>query len=757
MSRLLLIGLGLLLTDSLTLHAQVVQPKRSVPIRPRIPGPTGAAVEAMPLEECLEKIKSKEHQLHAIIALADHGPKASPAIPNLIEAIRMPDEDLRLNAALTLSKIGKAAVPELAKLLNDGRTEVRFYAIWSLGWIGPDAATTAPALVKAMADKNDDVRRKSAYALGRVAPDAQTAMPVLVAAFADANPDVRQSAADAAAHFGVKAVPWLIEALKRDANVRAAAAHAVGEIGSDAKSALPVLRQQLFDSKDRVPEDIAQALGKIGKESIPTLLHAINAGHRQLLDPCIAALGSIGADAAPNLVDLMGHKSAEVRMQATRALVPMRIGDKMVVLAFAYALQDPDNGVRHQAIAGLQTLGPLAKLAAPKAQEALVDPDPGLRQQAFYFLQQIGVDPRPGLRKALASGDEKVRVTTGALMVQMNVDRNEAIPVLRDFLKHKDVDLRIQAANSLAIAHSDVDQVMPILLEGLKNSNPGVRQASVQGIQYLGPQKAVGAVPTIVKLLDEDDKSFVTQAIYLLQNIQADPKIAVPPLARLVKDSNQQVRQAAAHALANLGGDGPDVLVKFFRETKDEGERMTILQQLMYSRSRDRALPIVAEAAEDKSAEVRRQAMQFVANLGQRGEESWKILSKGLEDGDASVRASAAHCLYVVMNNAALADKVNDLVGQRLKTEKDINVKRALIQGLSNYGASRKQALPLIIACLKDDDAQVRWTAAQMLPRFGAAALEAVPILEAMRNDPDETARQVAQNTLQQLSRFKKK
>ena len=35
----------------------------------------------------------------------------------------------------------------------------------------------------------------------------------------------------------------------------------------------------------------------------------------------------------------------------------------------------------------------------------------------------MGVDPRPGLRKALTNNDEKIRVTTAALMVQMNVDQ----------------------------------------------------------------------------------------------------------------------------------------------------------------------------------------------------------------------------------------------------------------------------------------------------------------------------------------------
>jgi len=74
-----------------------------------------------------------------IVALAEFGPKAEPAIPTLIKSLEVKNEDLRLNAAITLGKIGKASVAPLAELLASKDDDIRFYAIWALGWIGPDA------------------------------------------------------------------------------------------------------------------------------------------------------------------------------------------------------------------------------------------------------------------------------------------------------------------------------------------------------------------------------------------------------------------------------------------------------------------------------------------------------------------------------------------------------------------------------------------------------------------------------------------
>ena len=759
MVRICWIGVGLLFADAAFAQAQAgAQPPlvRPRPIRP-VPLPSvGQVPVPMPLDECLTKIKAPETRLAAIIALADHGSKAAPAIPDLLDALRGADEDQRLNAALTLSKIGKAAVPEVAKLLDDGRTETRFYAIWALGWIGPDAAETEAPLLRALSDKSDDIRRKAAYAVGRVAPGSRGALPVLIRGLSDSNPDVRNSAADALAHFGKYGVSSLIGVLDDPEPARSAAAQALGAIGSDAKDAVGSLRKHLLADDNAAPA-MADALGKIGKASIPALLAGVDSGKQPIVNASIQALGHIGAEAAPNLVDLMGHKSPEVRRLATQTLVPLRISDKMVVLAFAYALKDSDTQVRHYSIQGLQMLGPLGKLAAPKVEELLTDPDPSFRQQAFQLLNQFGVDPRPGLKKALDGKDDRIRVSVASLMLTTGTDRDTSLPILREYLKSADPEIRVQAATTLAQMRLEGESIVPILIEGLKNKTAGIRHASLQGLQNLGVQKATGAVNAIADLLDDPEPNFTSQVCYILVNMKADPKIAVPKLAKLVKSPDFNLRQSATYALAQMGTEGPDALVVAYRAASAVNERTNILQQLSGAVKIEKVAPLFDEAMADKSPQIRAAAVQVAGNLGRRKGGAWPIVAKGFADSDATVRMAAANQMYVVANDPANMAKALELVGPMTKNEKDVNVRRTIVVNMGAFARQATEAMPIVVACLKDEDQPIRNSAAYAAPgNFGAAGVAAIAELEAVRNnDPDVNVRQTAANAIQQLSRFK--
>lgn len=80
----------------------------------------------------------------------------------------------------------------------------------------------------------------------------------------DSSPKVREKAALALGHFGPKAVPILTQTLQDgDANVRWAAAHALGEIGAAAKDAVPALVRALEDPEAMVRGSVEYALGQI--------------------------------------------------------------------------------------------------------------------------------------------------------------------------------------------------------------------------------------------------------------------------------------------------------------------------------------------------------------------------------------------------------------------------------------------------------------------------------------------------------------
>src|SRR5262249_38956615 len=116
--------------------------------------------QADKLKSLLKDLGSKDPavQLAAMLDLEEFGPHAAPAVPALVKALQHVNNDLRLQAAITLGKIGKEAVTPVAKLLDSDDADTRYYALAALGWIGPSAKATAPQVLKLLADKTDSVR-----------------------------------------------------------------------------------------------------------------------------------------------------------------------------------------------------------------------------------------------------------------------------------------------------------------------------------------------------------------------------------------------------------------------------------------------------------------------------------------------------------------------------------------------------------------------------------------------------------------------
>jgi len=273
------------------------------------------------------------------------------------------------------------------------------------------------------------------------------------------------------------------------------AAAAVAQIGSDAKDAVPALQEVFLKKGQGNYTFYAESLAKIGKAALPVFEAALKDERPEVRNTAIQFVGKIGSEAVPLMVDALGSKDVVIRRLAAQALNPMRVGDKMVVLGLAYGLKDEDHQVRMSCLHALQALGPVAKLAAPHLQTALADTNHEIRQTTFHTLQSMGENPLPGLRKALDSKDEKIRINTASLMMVTGVDQNTARPILVDGLKNEDATLRIQCAHSLAMARQEMGKTLPILVEGLKNKSAGVRQQSAQGLQVLSQHAATSDVP----------------------------------------------------------------------------------------------------------------------------------------------------------------------------------------------------------------------------------------------------------------------
>ena len=347
-------------------------------------------------------------QQRAAAALGTIGPTA---VPGLTQLLKDKDAQVRSTAALALGKTGpeaRAAITALAALLEDKDHGVRLAAVealWeidptapeartavfaatalprgpgtsgaaagaagTLGKIGPAARIAIPALIDSVKrkDTNRSERDMAVYALGQMGPKAKSTVPVLAEAVGE------QQVVWALGQIGPAGAAALTKALKdKSSYLRTLATAMLGDIGPEAKIAVPALTALLKDKDSYLRLAATKALGQIGPEArtaIPALVAVrgymevpIDAARRsetRQVGPW--ALGQIGPPAIPALVELLKDKDPAVRFAAAEGLGKIGPQAKIAVPALLPLLKDEDGIVRQFTEKALKGMGPEARAA----------------------------------------------------------------------------------------------------------------------------------------------------------------------------------------------------------------------------------------------------------------------------------------------------------------------------------------------------------------------------------------------------------
>ena len=135
-----------------------------------------------------------------------------------------------------------------------------------------------------------------------------------------------QRRAEAITHLGenryAPCVPRLTELVRQaDPGTRYLAAKALGQIGDEAESAVPVLLEALRDNDMFLRAGITGALIKIGYPAVPGLTRALFDPSSAVKRAACKALGKIGSErAVPALIFSLNDRNAGVRKFAREAL-----------------------------------------------------------------------------------------------------------------------------------------------------------------------------------------------------------------------------------------------------------------------------------------------------------------------------------------------------------------------------------------------------------------------------------------------------
>jgi HEAT repeat protein len=394
-----------------------------------------------------ELLKVKAAAYWACLIIAEMGPEAAEAVPELTEAVKHESPEVRLEALLALGEIGKKSEPATAAILQvlaeDKFPHVRVAAAYAIASIQPANAEAKKALEAAQQDKDFLLQLMSSWALTKLDAGnkeyATKAVDLAIAALGSSDESIRSAGArvltempptdrpivgehlmkalqqdggaalmdnlvEATAALGPGVVEKILPSLERP-EIRKFALRVFANLGPGAAAAVPALIKAI-ESPAETPADLefkreAQfVLGQIGpsaKAAVPALVRALASDHEEIRGSAAFSLGKIGPEsreALPVLREMMQKDSSD-RLRRLAVWTVLRINpdnprvQKIALPILIGALESDREFVRLEAATTLGELGVVAKSAVPALEKLKNDSSPAVKAVAEESLKQI--------------------------------------------------------------------------------------------------------------------------------------------------------------------------------------------------------------------------------------------------------------------------------------------------------------------------------------------------------------------------------
>jgi HEAT repeat protein len=402
-------------------------------------------------------------------------------------------------------------IPDGLKALQHPDSKVRYRAAETLAQLGPLAKFAVPELREALKDKNPLVRVKVAEALWKIDKTPSAALlPVLLQALKDKDAEARAAAPAVIALFGGKArpaVPALVNALNdKEFDVKLAAIAALGDLGPTAKDTAEDLLAMTKDKDFFLLEPfIGAALGNLGVGTLPALTKGLADASYDKRRVSAYALGSMGPAAAPAAGELavaMKSDDPGTRRAVAHALGKIGPAAKEAVAQLEIALADKDAFVRTEAALATWHITKQAK-HVPVLVQALGDDSVGVRNAACQTLAAMkagamdAVDPVAKLLK-----EKELRVRAIITLGEIGPPAAKIAPELRKYLKGEDGETQLWSAFALWQITQDAKEPLAAMEQTLSTE-----AHYTQTIVLLGEMRAAAEpiLPTLVNLYRDED------------------------------------------------------------------------------------------------------------------------------------------------------------------------------------------------------------------------------------------------------------
>ena len=604
---------------------------------------------------------------HTAVALGRAGTHAEPATSALWKLAEDPSATIRGAAYQTLLKISPQNLQPLAMLLLHSMPEVRNHAAEWLTRFGPLPEESIPTLMQALNDEDSFIRSMSALALLNLGRKAAPAVPPLLEAMKKTQlsdlqkPEPLELApVKALAAIGEPAVVPTMKLLSHPSPlIRYQAAFVLGEIGPDAKLALPELEKLLRDPSGEVVLEAARSVAVIGRDGSKTaalmklaLGHA-EAGTRHYGLQTVIRMGPAGHDLSSLVIPLLDDPTPEIRRLAVAYVgtLPPDLAKASLPTLGQRLTGDREEVVRKEAA---QVLGELGSVAAPAAaalaKAAANDDALPVREAALTALASIGPAGKavvPELVRLVGDSmtSEEIRKQALAVLPTVAPESPEAIAAAMKASEEKSPQLREAAANALA-RFTPPSAAGINRLATMAKSDPSFanRSAALRSLARLGV--AAQAIRNEIEpIVQSGSANQVLWAKVVLARIDGTPGEALPAVRAGLASKSPGERQAAVEALPLMGQPSAadiSALTSLCRDRSPELRRVAARSLGELGRDSQPAVPeLVRLLKSDEDADVRQAAAIALGSAGDRSTEVLEAL-KSAEESDPIV-ARAAH------------------------------------------------------------------------------------------------------------------
>ena len=289
-------------------------------------------------------------------------------------------------AEKVIRSLGPEAVPDLVRML---RTRDSFFAR-PIIFLEPKLPARATRALENSFKPHEAAQQRlgAALALGLMRTNAAAAAPDLLRALRDRDASVRFVSGMTLGRIGTNSLPGLIAALDgRNRNAREAAFLGLYELGPAAFPSVTRLVSALTNLNER-PRSI-MVLQAIGKPAVPALIEALNQPAEDVRLTVMSVLGSmcgLARAAVPTIASVTRDSSPALRLKAVETLNEICNSCDPVVAALCECLNDENREVRRAAANFLKREPRAAEVAADQLLRTIESGAPSARNAAIANL-----------------------------------------------------------------------------------------------------------------------------------------------------------------------------------------------------------------------------------------------------------------------------------------------------------------------------------------------------------------------------------